>query len=239
MHWPRETLIQLYLEDGLSPEARREFERLSRRDPSFTNEVTEAVQKVFRHLPPEAPKVPKAPQAPAPRPWVWPRISFSKFRPWIGLGMMALAALGAVWLLADWIGQSAKASRHRSAAQAPAEGIRQVVVKNNQTPESEDGAIGVSPSLSAAGRELVFQEGDRIYLSIQTAQTQSVTLSVVGPGGFLIRKLYSGQWQKGAHEIFWDGMNSAGHPVPPGIYSVLLKADGKTMSDRLVIQPAS
>src|SRR5277367_2727641 len=50
MPWPREILIQLYLEGSLSPEARREFERLSRKDPSFSNEVTEAVQSAFRHM---------------------------------------------------------------------------------------------------------------------------------------------------------------------------------------------
>jgi hypothetical protein len=245
MNWSRETLIQLYLEDGLNPEARKEFDRLSRKDPSFTNEVTEAVQRVFRRLPSESPKaLPLAPP-PLPAPALRPQTSmalkgfFSKFRPWIGLGMMSLAALGALFLLVDWVEQAAKLKKPRSAARAPADEIRQVVVKDSQTPEAEDGAIGVSPSLSAAGRELAFHAGDRIYLSIQSARSQTVVLSVYGPGGVIIRKLYKGQWQKGAHEIFWDGRNDLGHSVPPGVYSVVLKADGKTMSDRLVIQPAS
>ncbi len=253
MPWPRETLIQLYLEGGLSPEARREFERLSRKDPSFSNEVTEAVQRAFRRMGNDLP-LPKILTTPAPAPQPraarsisWKSILF-KFRPWIGLGLMGLAALGFVFLLGDWATQTlkhkptrSKVSREGSRPESKtfAAPIRQVMVQALLTPAVREDAIGVSPSLSAAGKELVFQEGDRIYLSIESDKKQSVTLSVAGADGTSIRRLYEGEWQKGPHEIDWDGMDESGHPVPPGIYSVVLKAGGKTMSDRLVIQPAS
>ncbi len=245
-------MIQLYLEGSLSPEARREFERLTRKDPSFSNEVTEAVQKAFRHIRDEPPAQ-KGLTAPEPKPGAarsgvsWKSILF-KFRPWIGLGLMGLAALGFLFLLGDWAKQTlrhkparVKVSREnfRPEPKPLSAPIRQVMVRALLTPAVREDAIGVSPSLSAAGKELVFQEGDRIYLSIESEQKQSVTLSVAGADGTPIRRLYEGEWQKGIHEIDWDGMDESGRPVPPGIYSVVLKAGGKTMSDRLVIQPAS
>ena len=249
MPLPRETLIQLYLEGGLSPDARREFERLSRKDPSFSNEVTEAVQRAFRRMGND-----KILTEPQPRPARAANAAVSlksillKFRPWIGLGLMGLAAFGFVFLLGDWAKQTlrhkpARAKVWREASRPEpksfAAPIRQVMVQALLTPAVREDAIGVSPSLSAAGKELVFQEGDRIYLSIESDKKQSVTLSVAGADGTPIRRLYEGEWQKGTHEIDWDGMDESGHPVPPGIYSVVLKAGGKTMSDRLLIQPAS
>jgi hypothetical protein len=241
MHWPRETLIQLYLEGGLSPEAQREFKRLSRKDPSFSNEVTEAVQNAFRHMG-ESVSPPKISAAPA-----GPALSLSwkpfllKFRPWIGLALMGVAALGAVFLLVEWAGQSfkPKSTHARVFREKPNDQIRQMMVQALLTPAVGEEAIGVSPSLSAAGKELVFQEGDRIYLSIKSPEQQAVTLSVLGPNGMLIRRLYQGEWQPGVHQIDWDGRDESGKPVSPGRYSVVLKAGGKTMSDRLLIQPAS
>jgi hypothetical protein len=256
---PRETLIQLYLEGGLSPESRREFERLSRKDPSFSNEVTEAVQRAFRRMGTDSPS-PKILTAPQPKPVpsaaratnatvsVSLKSILLKFRPWIGLGLMGLAALGLIFLLGDWARQAlkhkptrARISREGSRPESKSFSapIRQVMVQALLTPAVREDAIGVSPSLSAAGKELVFQEGDRIYLSIESDRKQSVTLSVARADGTLIRRLYDGEWQKGMHEMDWDGMDESGHPVPPGIYSVVLKAGSKTMSDRLVIQPAS
>jgi hypothetical protein len=247
MHWPRETLIQLYLEGGLSPEAHKEFNRLSRKDPAFSNEVTEAVQNALRHLgePVSPAKVPDAPARAVVLPSWKPFLS--KFRPWIGLALMGLAALGAVFLLVDWARQVFKAKPlHARIARAPEKSgavpgdkIRQMMVQALLTPAVGEEAIGVSPSLSAAGKELVFHEGDRIYLSIESPQQQSVILSVLGPEGALIRRLYEGEWQPGVHQIDWDGRDASGRPVPPGRYSVVLKAGGKTMSDRLLIQPAS
>jgi hypothetical protein len=241
MHWPRETLIQLYLEGGLSPEAHKEFNRLSRKDPSFSNEVTEAVQNAFRHLgePVSRAKVPAVPMRAAVSPF-WKPFAV-KLRPWIGLALMGLAALGAVFLLVDWAAQSfkPKSTHAKVYREKPNDQIRQMMVQALLTPPVGEDAIGVSPSLSAAGKELVFQEGDRIYLSIKSPQQQSVDLSVLGPNGMLIRRLYEGEWQPGVHQIDWDGRDESGKPVPPGRYSVVLKAGGKTMSDRLLIQPAS
>ncbi|HET9869137.1 MAG TPA: FlgD immunoglobulin-like domain containing protein [bacterium] len=250
MRWPRETLIQLYLEGGLRPEAQREFNRLMRKDPTFPNEVTEAAQRAFRSLPVGAPPAPvpavPAPTAPPPVPvraplrprFSWPAFEPKKLMPHLGLGLMVLAALGVLFLAADWIRQARPRPKPRPAAAVPSDPIRQVLVKDQSPSPEEEGAIGVSPSLSAAGKELVFQVGDRIYLSIQSARKQNVTLSICVPEGRVVRRLYSGEWQKGAQEITWDGLDGAGRPTPPGAYLVVLKAGGKTMSDRLILEPA-
>lgn len=242
MPWSRETLIQLYLKGGLRADAKREFDRLCRKDPSFSNEVTEAAQKVLRGLPEDTPRTLVAPARPpsSPRGENSFRPGFLKLRPWIGLGLMGAALLGMVWLLVNWGRETVRDHGRVSSKLKPGavtDEIHQVLFQAMLTPAVQEDAIGVSPSLSAAGKTLVFQEGDRIYLLIQAARRESVTLSIFGPGDKLVRRLYQGEWRKGPHQIEWDGLGLSGHPAPPGVYSVVLKAEGKRQLDRLVIQP--
>ncbi|MGH7738803.1 MAG: FlgD immunoglobulin-like domain containing protein [bacterium] len=243
MPWSRETLIQLYLRGGLRADAKKEFDRLCRKDPTFSNEVTEAAQKALHGLPEDTPRTIVAPVGTplAPRAVNPGRQGFLKLRPWIGLGLMGAALLVTVGLLMEWGRGAIRDHGRRASSNAKSEAItdeiHQVLFQSMLTPAVQEDAIGVSPSLSAAGKALVFQEGDRIYLLIQAARRESVTLSIFGPGDQLVRRLYHGEWRKGPHQIEWDGLGLSGHPTPPGVYSVVLKAGDKRQSDRLVIQP--
>jgi hypothetical protein len=118
MPWTREFLIQKYIESSLNSEAQREFDRLFRNDPSFSDAVTQAMEKILSsndeiqpaEVPAEAPAAKKRQNFN----WKWAR----KANPWIGWGLLAATGVVAFLLLVQTVGQLVKANGVRLNRQA-------------------------------------------------------------------------------------------------------------------------
>jgi len=82
------------------------------------------------------------------------------------------------------------------------------------------------------------REGNALRVSIETQKTQDVTVNVLDSNGLLVRELYQGSWDAGVHQVDWDGKDEAGNPVLPGDYTVIVNADGKTMSGVVTVKPS-
>ncbi len=79
-------------------------------------------------------------------------------------------------------------------------------------------AIGRDFTLGAAPVELPFH--------MQT--TGSVRIDIVDADNTVMRQLSSDTLEPGAHSLTWDGLDSAGRPVTPGVYHYRLVAAGGT-----------
>ena len=60
-------------------------------------------------------------------------------------------------------------------------------------------------------------------------------LSLIDAGGRLVRGLLRGPMRAGPHEVGWDCLDDAGHPVPAGLYLARLTSDGVVSSRKLVV----
>jgi hypothetical protein len=118
MSWTRETLIQKYLESSLNSEGQREFDRLFRDDPSFSDAVTQAMEKILSsndEISPAAVPV----TAPAAKKRQTMNLSWArKSNPWIGWGLLAATGVVAILLLVQTVGQLVKAHGVRFHRQA-------------------------------------------------------------------------------------------------------------------------
>ena len=262
MAWTREALIQSYLEGTLTPEAQKEFDRLFRNDPSFSDALTKTMEKILASGPDEArPPEGKNPKPPAAFPWK----KLGPSKAWVGPVLLVLSVLVGLSLLIQDISGRGKTEPStaidptspaavKALASAPAmtptpmkmspAAIRAAEssappVQTLLTPVAREDSIELPPGekLSGTGEDLKFQEGNKIYLSTESAKTQPVEVYVLGVGGTLVRRIYEGPWEKGPHQIVWDGMDDLGRQAPPGQYAVVLKTGGKTLSDQVTIQP--
>lgn len=123
-----------------------------------------------------------------------------------------------------------------------ASGTQPVASMNNpQTSIPEQGPSGLpalEPSLpSVQGGNMQSREGNTLSVSIETQKTQNVVVTVLDSNGNQVRQLYQGQWNAGTHMVDWDGKDDSANPVLPGNYTVVVNADGKTMSGVVTVQP--
>ncbi len=95
--------------------------------------------------------------------------------------------------------------------------------------------LSVVPALSAGPSSTA--EGDSLRVSIDTAKTQNVIVTVYDSNGLLIRHLYQGMLGAGEHYVDWDGKDELGNAVIPGDYNVVLDLGDKKMSGILKVLP--
>ncbi len=62
-------------------------------------------------------------------------------------------------------------------------------------------------------------------------------LAILDSAGRVVRRLDSGDRPSGVRSVRWDGRDSAGRNVPPGVYSAYLRAGGSTARAALVRLP--
>lgn len=62
---------------------------------------------------------------------------------------------------------------------------------------------------------------------LQLAERTRVTLAIYSPNGRLVRLLADQVYPAGAHTLQWNGRDSAGHPLPSGLYLTRLRSDGR------------
>jgi flagellar hook capping protein FlgD len=72
-------------------------------------------------------------------------------------------------------------------------------------------------------------------LSYTLAHRGAVNLVVYDLAGRRVRTLASGVQEAGAYRKIWDARDDRGRAVPAGVYYVVFQADGRHMSQRLVL----
>jgi lysophospholipase L1-like esterase len=62
-----------------------------------------------------------------------------------------------------------------------------------------------------------------------------MTLAVIDARGRLIRVLSDGVSSRGTHELFWDGTDDSGNPVPSGVYICRLRTESETFLQKMLL----
>jgi hypothetical protein len=50
-----------------------------------------------------------------------------------------------------------------------------------------------------------------------------------------VRSLASGVWERGRHELVWDGLDNTGREASSGVYFVRLLADGRSEAQKVIV----
>jgi len=75
----------------------------------------------------------------------------------------------------------------------------------------------------------------RACLTLRLDGASAVRVAVYAPDGRLVRDLFRERLGPGIHDIEWDGLDSRGAAVAPGVYLCRTKTDGGTRCRRLVV----
>jgi hypothetical protein len=70
---------------------------------------------------------------------------------------------------------------------------------------------------------------------VEMAAPGPATVAIWDVGGRLVRKLYDGALEPGAHDFAWDRRDARGRTVPAGIYWIRARAAGHDAHQRLVV----
>ncbi len=77
---------------------------------------------------------------------------------------------------------------------------------------------------------------DRIYFVIQNPKQSAVSGKIIDMGGAEVGILRpAGAGAPTSDTLMWDGRDSSGHIVPPGVYIYEIKGEGKTITGTMVI----
>jgi hypothetical protein len=74
----------------------------------------------------------------------------------------------------------------------------------------------------------------RDTLTFSLAEPGPVELTVFSVGGRRVRTLASEPREVGVFHVTWDGVDSGGQPVAPGVFHARLSAAGRQLTKRLV-----
>ncbi len=85
-------------------------------------------------------------------------------------------------------------------------------------------ALRPNPSSSAVEIEFASHGGER------------ASVRVYSVSGGLVKSLFSGRMAQGSNRISWEGDNEDGRPVSAGTYFVVLRAESKTITKKLIMQ---
>ncbi len=73
----------------------------------------------------------------------------------------------------------------------------------------------------------------QISFTVQKAEKVSITVCDIH--GRKVRILVDAVFQPGKHHLYWDGKNTSGKPVEPGVYFYILQSDGRKMAGKCVV----
>ncbi|MBC7187142.1 MAG: hypothetical protein H5U38_08925 [Calditrichaeota bacterium] len=72
-------------------------------------------------------------------------------------------------------------------------------------------------------------------LRFEAAGYEHLTLTVVDVKGRLVRTVTAGEFAPGKHEVYWDGRDSEGNLLPPGVYTCWLRGAGRSSSTKVLL----
>jgi len=75
----------------------------------------------------------------------------------------------------------------------------------------------------------------RATIAFSLADAGFVSLKIFDVSGKLVRRLANEEFPRGNHTRIWDGRDAAGQLVASGIYFYSLEANGKTLTDKIVM----
>lgn len=75
----------------------------------------------------------------------------------------------------------------------------------------------------------------RTTIAFELLETASITLDIYDVSGRLVARVAEGRWEKGHHEVAWDGRNAAGAPCATGIYFSALRAGSRCLTRKMVL----
>lgn len=101
-------------------------------------------------------------------------------------------------------------------------------MNENDTHQDMVSAVSfIGKDVRAEGSSLSIHEGEVSSLYYSLGETASnVYVNIYDPNGNLVRTAHLGGKQAGEHTFQWDGLDWAGEPLPDGIYSIGLAAEG-------------
>jgi hypothetical protein len=122
----------------------------------------------------------------------------------------------------------------------PPASAQEVVLDGFRFVPEGGGTVGVPPpgsglasgSWLAAARPNPSSASTRLGFTLP-AETH-VSLAVYDIGGRIVRELTRGVYPAGAHEVSWDGRDSGGRTLQPGVYLVRLDAGVRSETARVV-----
>ncbi len=101
------------------------------------------------------------------------------------------------------------------------------------------GAVDVAsagiPRVLALGRNVPNPFNPMTRLSFDLPSAGEAKLRVFDVRGRLVTTLVDAPMQAGRHQVIWEGLDSAGHPVSSGIYFYRLEFDGKALTHRMTV----
>ncbi len=108
------------------------------------------------------------------------------------------------------------------------------------TPGTDNcGCIGVLPDDPPAALRLLSAHPNpfnpKTTLTFELPTAARVRVEVFDVGGRRVATLLDESREAGRHEVIWEGRNDAGHDMPSGVYLTLLRFEGESESDRLVL----
>ena len=74
-----------------------------------------------------------------------------------------------------------------------------------------------------------------VTLPFNLPETGFIFVRVYNSSGQLIKVIARGQAFEGINEIFWDGTNSIGNPVPPGVYLIRFTYNNENVAERVIL----
>ncbi len=108
-------------------------------------------------------------------------------------------------------------------------------------------AVAVLPAAAGiptdvAGSTLAYLHGafpnplsSHTRIRFELAEAGPIALRVYDTAGRYLRTLASGPWQKGTHELTWDGCDDQSRPLAGGVYFIRLEADTRAESRTVVV----
>ncbi len=79
-----------------------------------------------------------------------------------------------------------------------------------------------------------FTEGTTFQLTMPTAGT--IKIAVYDITGRLMQTLHDGYHEAGSYDIYWNGKDLDGNPVPPGVYVCTLFSDNTVVKSVKVVK---
>ncbi len=92
-----------------------------------------------------------------------------------------------------------------------------------------------------AGTELVINTPfpnpfqDEVTLQFSLPETGFVLVRIYNSSGQLVRVVSSGLGFQGENEVFWDGTNSSGNPMPTGVYLARFTYNQTNQARRIIL----
>lgn len=93
--------------------------------------------------------------------------------------------------------------------------------------------VGGTPRLTSGLAAAPNPFGRRTVLSFALARTGRVAMSVVGIDGRVVREFPESTFAPGTHSFEWDGLDSDGRNVAPGVYFAVVRGPEGTKTTRL------